>query len=76
MKRLNILLVALALISLSSCDSKTDSRFMQKFTENFDKAKPQFFDMGGSHQRYYSGVHSFTEEKTDVMLLTIRPTDQ
>ncbi|MBR3014015.1 MAG: hypothetical protein IKH69_03210, partial [Bacteroidaceae bacterium] len=49
---------------------------MQSFTENFDNAKPQYFNMDGSHLRYYSGVHSFTEENTDVMLMTIRPTDE
>lgn len=76
MKRFNILFGTLALLTLASCDSKTDSRFMEGFTENFDQAKPQYFNMDGSHHRYYSGVHSFTEDSTDVMLMTIKTTDK
>ena len=53
----------------------TDSRFMRPFTENFSNNPPEYFKTKGSDLRYYSGVHSMTEEGTDVLLMRISPTD-
>lgn len=70
-KRFLILFAAIAV----SCSPKTNTRFMPAFTENFSTPQPQFFFTKRSPLRYYSGVHSLTEENTDVMLLAITPSD-
>ncbi len=75
MKTRNIILVALSLLPLVAYGQETDSRFMQRFTENFDTPQMQYFNMRGSKLRYFSGVHSLTEENTDVILMSIQPTD-
>ncbi len=75
MKRLNIFLVALGMIPIMAYGQDSNRGFSQGFTENFDSQQSQFFNLDGSKLRYYSGVHSFTEESTDVMLMTIKPTD-
>lgn len=48
---------------------------MPAFTEDFDATQPHWFDMRHSPLRYVSGVHSFSEENTDVLLMRISPTD-
>lgn len=73
-----LLLTALLLMSSLCCSRHrdvADDRFMQGFVEDFDAPTPRFFEMRGSALRYYSGVHSLTEEDTDVMLMRIRPSD-
>ena len=75
MKTLKIIIVAFGLVPQVAYGQETDSRFMQGFTENFSTSEPQYFNMDGSKIRYYSGVHSLIEENTDVMLMSIQPTD-
>ena len=72
MKRTTILLLVLV---LSACTRKTEDRFMPAFTENFDASAPRYFHTERSALRYFSGVHSLSEEHTDVMLMQIQPTD-
>lgn len=72
MKRIAIILLVMV---LASCSRSSDSRFMPAFTENFSTPVLQQFKTRHSPLRYFSGVHSFTEENTDVLLMRINPAD-
>ena len=56
-----------------------DAKFHDAFTENFSKETSEYFDYNyrpsGHDFRYYSGIRSFSEEGTDVMLYRIDPAD-
>lgn len=69
------ILILSALIAASCASDTTDSRFMKGFTEDFSTPESPNFNLMRSPLRYISGVHSLTEENTDVMLLTITPSD-
>lgn len=76
MKNPILLVMVLGLcLALPARAQDTDDRFMPGFTENFDAAKPEFFNTGGGVPRYFCGVPSFSEEGTKVMLMRIQPTD-
>ena len=76
MKNPILLFLVLGLcLALPARAQDTDSRFMQGFTENFSDARPQYFNLGGAAPRYFSGVPSFTEQDSQVLLLRIQPTD-
>jgi len=72
-----VLTIALALtvFALPALAQDTDSRFMGEFTENFDSARPEYFNTSGSALRYYCGVPSLSEKGTGVMLMRINPSD-
>ena len=75
MKKTALILILGGLVALTACKPDGDSRFMPAFTENFNAATTQNFNTHLSPLRYYCGVHSLTEENTDVMLMTIHPGD-
>ena len=71
----HLLILFAAVAAAVSCSQNADNRFMPAFTEDFSTPQPQFFFTKRSPLRYYSGVHSLSEENTDVMLLAITPSD-
>lgn len=56
-------------------------KFHKAFTENFSKDASKFFNMNSGtkrksgQMRYFSGMHSFCEKGTDVMMFRMDPTD-
>lgn len=56
-----------------------EERFHGAFTENFSKETSDYFNYNyrpsGYDSRYYSGIRSFTEKDTDIMLYRIDPSD-
>lgn len=59
----------------SAQTTDTDTRFMRPFTEDFNSSKPSYFNLGGSSFRYSTGVDSFSEKDTHVLLMRINPSD-
>ena len=83
-----LILFAFAAIALFSCGTSRNqsvgkhvekfdagSRFMPGFTEDFSTSEPQHFITKREPLQYFSGVHSFGEENTDVLLMRIQPSD-
>ena len=60
-------------VVVAACSGNTGGNFMPAFTEDFTAPETQNFNLMRSPLRYISGVHSLTEENTDVMLLAITP---
>ncbi|MBR0532105.1 MAG: family 16 glycosylhydrolase, partial [Bacteroidales bacterium] len=56
-----------------------EAKFHSAFTEDFSKETSEFFNynyrQSGYDSRYYSGIRSFTEAGTDIMLYRIDPAD-
>ena len=62
-------------LGICACTQNAGSGFMPAFTEDFNSPEQKNFNMRRSELRYYSGVHSLTEENTNVMLMQITPAD-
>jgi len=67
----------LAITSLVSAqENQTDARFMEKFIENFNESKPEFFNCHGKYDfRYYPNVPSLSEKGSTVMVMRFDPDD-
>lgn len=75
---IKVITVAIALagvVCLNAQTADTDSRFMRPFTEDFSSGKSTNFTFSGTSLRYNSGVSSFTEKDTDVLIMRISPDD-
>ncbi len=68
---ITLLIVSFLAAGLTVRADDNDSRFMGPFTEQFSTAEPAYFGCSGSSFQYYSGVQSFTEANTDVMIMRI-----
>ena len=71
--RKTVLALLIAAFAASCAGNPEKEGFMPAFREDFSKAVPQYFQMRRSPLLYYSGVHSLTEENTDVLLMQIDP---
>ena len=78
MRKVAFTLTALLLLAAGQAFAQ-EVKFHGAFTENFSKESSEYFDYNyrtsGYDSRYYSGIRSFTEEGTDIMLYRIDPDD-
>lgn len=62
--------------AFSKPENKADARFQGAFTENFSGTTSPYFNFHGRYDfRYFPGVPSLSEKKTDVLVFRIDPQD-